>query len=202
VSTGDALQYPPEDSTMIERNIDGGILTLRLAHKRASALDTELLLGLLDELETADDDVRAVVLTGTGSIFSAGVDLFRLTEGGAAYVQRFLPLLSRFLRALFAFPKPVVAAAGRTLEPDAARAAGFIDEVVAPGDLLARAQTIARQLACVPSESYRLTKQYLRAAALARMDASTDNDAAALAIWSAAQTHANIREYLGRTVKR
>src|SRR5262249_42370062 len=34
----------------------------------------------------------------------------RVTRDGADYVRRFLPLLSRFLRALFTFPRPVVAA--------------------------------------------------------------------------------------------
>ena len=96
---------------MIERSQHDGILTLRLAHGKAGALDVELLDALLRELDGAAEDVRAVILTGTGTIFSAGVDLFRLTRDGADYVRRFLPLLSRFLRALFAFPKPVVAAA-------------------------------------------------------------------------------------------
>src|SRR5215468_910513 len=96
---------------MIERSQHEGVLTLRLAHGKASALDVELLDALLGELDGAAEDVRAFILTGTGSIFSAGVDLFRLTEGGADYVRRFLPLLSRFVRALFAFPGPVVAAA-------------------------------------------------------------------------------------------
>src|SRR5262245_29296323 len=96
---------------MIERSLDAGILTLRLAHKKASALDIELLDALLAELDGAGDDVRAVVLTGTGAIFCAGVDLFRLTEGGPAYVHRFLTLLSKTLRALFAFPEPIIAAA-------------------------------------------------------------------------------------------
>jgi enoyl-CoA hydratase len=95
---------------MIERSQHEGILTLRLAHGKASALDIELLEALLGELDGAAGDVRAVILTGTGSIFSAGVDLFRVTREGADYVQRFLPLLSRFLRALFTFPRPVVAA--------------------------------------------------------------------------------------------
>ena len=248
---------------MIERNIDDGILTLRLAHKKASALDIELLDAILGELSRVEDDVRAVVLTGTGSIFCAGVDLIRLTQDGAPYVQRFLPLLSRCLRALFEFPKPIVAAtnghaiaggcilveacdvrlmaqgtgrigvtellvgvpfptaaieivrfavpqdklpqhiySGRTFEPAEALSTGFVDEVVAPADLLTRAQTVARQLATIPSEAYRLTKRYLRADALARMDAGKDNDAAALEIWSSAQTHARIREFLARTVKR
>ena len=96
---------------MIERSQQEGILTLRLAHGKASALDVELLNALLRELEGAAEDVRAVILTGTGSIFSAGVNLVRLTREGADYVERFLPLLSRLVRTLFTFPRPVVAAA-------------------------------------------------------------------------------------------
>lgn len=94
---------------MIERELDDGILTLRLAHGKASAMDVELLEALAAEFQGAAD-ARAVVLTGTGSIFSAGVDLFRILDGGAAYVDRFVPLLSTFVRALFALPVPVVAA--------------------------------------------------------------------------------------------
>ena len=96
---------------MIERTLEDGILTLRLAHGKASAMDIELLQALVAELHAATDGCRAVILTGTGSIFSAGVDLIRLTEGGATYVQRFLPLLTEFVEALFAFPRPLVAAA-------------------------------------------------------------------------------------------
>jgi enoyl-CoA hydratase len=95
---------------MIERSQHEGILTLRLAHGKANALDVELLEALLRELDGVGEDVRALILTGTGPIFSAGVDLFRLTREGADYVRRFLPLLSRFLRTLLAFPRPVVAA--------------------------------------------------------------------------------------------
>jgi enoyl-CoA hydratase len=96
---------------MIERSEHEGILTLRLAHGKASALDVELLDTLLRELDGVAEDARALILTGTGSIFSAGVDLFRLTEGGAGYVRQFLPLLSRVVRTLFAFRRPVVVAA-------------------------------------------------------------------------------------------
>jgi enoyl-CoA hydratase len=247
---------------MIERSLHEGILTLRLAHGKASAIDVELLDALVRELDGLADDVRAVILTGTGSIFSAGVDLFRLTQEGADYVRRFLPLLSRFVRTLFAFPRPVVAAAnghaiagggvmvlaadvrlmaegagrigvpellvgvpfpvvalevvrfavprdkvqsliymGRTLPPQEALAAGLVDEVVAPEEILARAQEIARQLAQIPPKVFRLTKQSLRAEALERIDRTSEPyDKEVLEVWSAAETHAHIREYLRRTL--
>ena len=98
---------------MIERTDNDGVVTLRLAHGKASALDLELADGLARVFAEAalDDAVRAVVLTGTGSIFSAGVDLFRLTNAGDEYVSRFVPSLSRLMLDLFSFPKPLVVAA-------------------------------------------------------------------------------------------
>lgn len=95
---------------MIEREERDGIVTLRLAHGKASAMDVELLQALIDALDAASD-ARAIVLTGTGSIFCAGVDLFRLTNEGAPYVERFFPLLRDAIAKLFEMPVPVVAAA-------------------------------------------------------------------------------------------
>lgn len=43
-------------------------------------------------------------------MFSAGVDLVRVVDGGAAYVRVFLPSVNRMFETLFSFPKPVVAA--------------------------------------------------------------------------------------------
>jgi enoyl-CoA hydratase len=51
-----------------------------------------------------------VILTGTGSSFSAGVDLFRVIKDGPDYGRRFLPVLDDFLRAALTCPKPIVAA--------------------------------------------------------------------------------------------
>lgn len=97
---------------MIERNDHDGVTTLRLAHGKAAALDLEFCDGLARAFAevTASDDTRAIVLTGTGSIFSAGVDLFRLVGGGREYADRFYPALSRMLLEFFALPKPVVVA--------------------------------------------------------------------------------------------
>ncbi len=96
---------------MIERQDRDGVRILCLAHGKVSALDLELCEALLAELKTAQDDpVRAVVITGRGSSFSAGVDLFRLIKDGPEYGQRFLPVLDAVLRSALSFPKPMIAA--------------------------------------------------------------------------------------------
>lgn len=97
---------------MIEVTRQGGVSVMTLAHGKANALDIELCEALAAEFEAMRDSAAtgAVVITGRGHIFSAGVDLLRLSEGGAAYVRRFLPALRRLYDTVFFFPKPVVAA--------------------------------------------------------------------------------------------
>jgi len=74
-------------------------------------MDIELGEAFIAELkDAAEAPVRAVVITGTGSSFSAGVDLFRLIKDGPDYGQRFLPVLDTMLRDTLTFPKPLIAA--------------------------------------------------------------------------------------------
>src|SRR5207237_10047754 len=62
------------------------------------------------ELAELTESDTALVLVGTGSAFSAGVDLFRILDGGDDYVARFIPALSGAFDDLFAYRRPVVAA--------------------------------------------------------------------------------------------
>ena len=96
---------------MIERKDRNGIRILRLAHGKVSAMDIELGEAMIAELKDAPTpSVKAVIVTGTGSSFSAGVDLFRVLKDGPEYGRRFLPVLDNFLRAALTFPKPMIAA--------------------------------------------------------------------------------------------
>jgi enoyl-CoA hydratase len=96
---------------MITCDDRSGIRVVRLAHGKVSALDIELCEAIIAALEGArDGSVRGLVITGTGSSFSAGVDLYRVINDGPAYGARFLPALDAMLRAALTFPKPIVAA--------------------------------------------------------------------------------------------
>jgi enoyl-CoA hydratase len=96
---------------MFVREDRDDIAVLRMAHGKVSALDPVFCDAMTAEIERLEHQpVAAVVLTGTGSTFSAGVDLHQLLNGGVAYVRRFLPVMETFFRALFVLPKPLVAA--------------------------------------------------------------------------------------------
>ena len=96
---------------MIDSTRRGSVALLRMAHGKANALDVELCDALTAQLnDCAGSDAGALVVTGEGRMFSAGLDLVRILNGGAAYVRALLPSLNRMLAALFSLPKPVVAA--------------------------------------------------------------------------------------------
>lgn len=98
--------------TSTELELRDGIAFLRMTHGKANALDDRFCDHLVERFGQmgADTGVRAVVLTGTGRIFSAGVDLRRLVAGDDAYVRALLPRIAAVVDALFTFPKPLVAA--------------------------------------------------------------------------------------------
>ena len=247
---------------MLDRDLSNGILTLRLAHGKASALDLELCQALQREVEAAAEsrEVRALILTGTGSIFSAGVDLPRMINSGKGYVQDFVEALDAVLRALFLFPKPAVVAANghaiaggaiiafacdyrlmsggrigvpealvgvpfpplaleivrfavprqhlqpmiylaKTIEVAEAKSIGIIDEIVSAENLMPRATEMAKQLASIVPDAFRLTKRqirepFLRDAAAVATASADEIDAQ----WADPAVHAHIREYLAKTI--
>lgn len=94
---------------MLDIEERSGITVLRMRHGKVNALDIELLRAITDAMRDADRN-GAVVITGDGPAFSAGVDLQRIVDGGQPYVREFIPALSQAFMAIFDHPRPVVAA--------------------------------------------------------------------------------------------
>lgn len=96
---------------MIEIQVVGTVQMLALSSGRVNALDVELLEELTDVLrELQHSGADALVVTGAGRVFSAGVDLNRVVEGGVGYTERLIPALCGAVDAMFCYPGPTVAA--------------------------------------------------------------------------------------------
>jgi enoyl-CoA hydratase len=103
--------YGRELSALISVETHGHVAVVQMAHGKANALDTTMCRELAAQLAGLEHSGhRAAVLTGQGPIFSAGVDLLRLRDGGRGYLEQFLPALSEAFLALFTCSVPVVAA--------------------------------------------------------------------------------------------
>src|SRR5262245_7358594 len=115
----------------------GRIAVVTLDRPPANALDRpgfEELIGLCDRLRNAAE-VRAVVLTGTGRFFSAGLDLFEVFAYPPDAFDLFTARFDEAFAALFRFPKPVVAAVnGHAIAGGAVLAAAADLRVVAEGE--------------------------------------------------------------------
>lgn len=82
-----------------------------LEHGKVNALDIELCQAISATFAGSDVlEASAVVLTGAGSVFSAGVDLWRVLDGGDDYAAAFIPALVDAFAAVFTCELPVVAA--------------------------------------------------------------------------------------------
>jgi enoyl-CoA hydratase len=96
---------------MIELENRGAVTIMRMARGKGNAIN----LGLLEASDEAlvaieKSPARAVVITGQGSVYGAGVDLQELLEGGEAYLRKFIPRMISAFERLATFPKPMVAA--------------------------------------------------------------------------------------------
>ncbi len=97
----------------LERN--GAVVTARLDKARGNAIDEPLVRELIQvagEL-AADPGVRGVLLASAHpKIFCPGLDLVTLLEYDRPAMERFMLLFAEAVWALYALPKPVVAAVG------------------------------------------------------------------------------------------
>jgi len=97
---------------MVHVEQEGDVRVIAMTRPPVNAIN----LALIEELTAAfaaardDDGCRAVVLTGVEGVFSAGIDTREVPAYDAAMRARMLRAVNRGVHALYALPKPVVAA--------------------------------------------------------------------------------------------
>src|SRR5512138_2412654 len=99
-------------SETIQLEMNDRIATLRLDRPPANALDLAYITELADtftELEDRDD-LRALIVTGTGRFFSAGLDLKAVPTYSRDEQRALANNLNRMVARLYGLPLPVVAA--------------------------------------------------------------------------------------------
>ncbi|MBJ8344179.1 enoyl-CoA hydratase [Antrihabitans sp. YC2-6] len=115
---------------MIGISRDGDVVTIELQREeRRNALNGELCEALREAVEkAANDDARAIVLTGRGTVFCAGADLSEV------YSDDFTGKLLEMLHTVDSVPVPVIAAVnGAALGAGTQLAIASDLRVVAPG---------------------------------------------------------------------
>jgi 2-(1,2-epoxy-1,2-dihydrophenyl)acetyl-CoA isomerase len=97
----------------VELSIEGGVATVTLARpekKNAITMAMREQLWTTFEQLGENDDVRAVVLTGAGGAFCAGMDVSEMGGGDAAHSLTKMRRLHRIARAIAGLRKPTIAA--------------------------------------------------------------------------------------------
>ena len=96
---------------MIETLDHGSVQEIRIARPPVNALDSELLVTLIDALRAACvREARAIVVSGTPGMFSAGLDVPQLLGYSRVQMREFWSYFFGAQQALAACPVPVVAA--------------------------------------------------------------------------------------------
>ena len=123
---------------LLEANLTGGLLAIRMARPKANALNSALVEELRHAFAAAatDPEVRGVVLgSAVPGIFSAGFDAREIFPFGAAEIRSFFGRFLELTHAMMDLPKPVVAAIeGHAMAGGAILALGCDSRVMAEGE--------------------------------------------------------------------
>ena len=110
-------------------------ITLNRPQKR-NAIDIELRIALAEAIESADRDpaVRVIILTGAGPAFCSGGDISTMQRMPPEHALDRVQLAQRVIRAVWATPKPVLAAVEGSAYGAGTALAAACDRVVAARD--------------------------------------------------------------------
>ncbi len=125
-------EAPQFKRTKLSRS--GTTAVLALASDKVNALDREVLGEISTFVDYCEQDpgVAALVLTGEGSVFSAGLNVNEVLSNGTTYTDDLLTALDDALVRLFRCPKPtVVAINGAAIAGGCILAAAFDKRLIA-----------------------------------------------------------------------
>lgn len=116
--TAALAQHAPAPLLGLERRANGVALVTLARPQARNALSLAMLDALTQTFADlgADPNVRAIVLTAQGPVFSSGHDLKEITgaraqsDGGKAFFEDTLARCARFMQSLLANPKAIIAA--------------------------------------------------------------------------------------------
>jgi enoyl-CoA hydratase len=168
---------------VVQYAVDRAIATITLdSPENRNALSARLVTELAEHLTTAgaDDSVRAVVLTHTGTVFCAGADLKeQVGEGGPQEGTRRVVAL---MRQIVELPKPVLARLDGAVRAGGLGLVGACDVVVARRGVTFALTEVRLGLAAAMISMTILSRMPERAAARYLLTGDTfDADAAAAA---------------------
>ena len=91
--------------------VEEGIALVRLARPPANAIEISLVEALDATLARLSEDLpTAVVLTGAGSVFCAGIDVKVVPGYGREEQRRLIVSINRLIERVYGFPRPTIAA--------------------------------------------------------------------------------------------
>lgn len=93
----------------VSYTLDGKVAVLRIDDGKANAVSAELMDELLEALERAENEARAVLMTGRQGRFSAGFDLTVMMASPDS-ARDLVKTGAQFLMSLYLHPLPVVVA--------------------------------------------------------------------------------------------
>ena len=96
------LTYEKLDEVSIIRMDDG----------KANAMGSEMIAEVNEALDRAEEESRAVLITGRPGLLSGGFDLNVIRSGDAASIQSMINVGTKLLMRIYGFPKPIVMATG------------------------------------------------------------------------------------------
>ena len=155
----------------LELHREGPIMCVTLNRPPANAMSPDLLdeIAVVFAKLATDDDCQAVVLTGTGQVFCAGMDLKFAATADAAGSDRVLHAFNRAFAAVYGLEKPVIAALNGHAIAGGMVLALCCDFRIAPSDHGSFGLTEVRVGVPFPEVAFNIIENQLPANALRRM---------------------------------